>query len=80
MKQATIQIRLPEGQLKRLDERIKKGEFKSRSEAVREYIQRMEFLSLVREFQKITEKGKVDKKSVLSNLERVRQEIYRGYL
>lgn len=80
MPQATIQIRLPERQLRAIDFRIKNGEFSSRSEAVRMYIQRMELLDVMKKFQDIVDRAGIDKQGALRNLSVVREEIYRKFL
>lgn len=80
MPQATIQIRLPKQQLQAIDFRIKKGEFSSRSEAIRAYIHRMELLDVMKKFQGIVDRAGVDKQDALKNLSAVREEIYRKFL
>ncbi len=76
----TIQIRLPAPALKLLDQKVRSGIFKSRSEAVRNYIRSMQLLDLMREFEAVTERAKLDKDGLLKHLSKVREEIYQGYV
>ncbi len=76
----TIQIRLPEGQLKKIDKEIKKGAYKSRSDAIRDYLARMEFLSMFNEFQEIADESKIDKKKLMQAISSARGKFYKKYL
>ena len=76
----TLQIRLPQKQLREIDTKVRKGTYRSRSEAIRDYIDRIEFLSLIDEFQKIIEDRGVPKKELLKAAREARSKLYKKYL
>ncbi len=73
MAMKTVQIRLTQEQLKLIDEKVRRGEYPSRSEAIRDYVRKAELLELVnRFFAAIREKPFKQE-----DLERVREKIWR---
>lgn len=76
----TLQIRLPKEQVQRLDRAIKEGVYRSRSEAVRDSLERMAFLSLLSRFQELIEKESIPKEELLKELQKARQGLYKKYL
>ncbi|MDA2922686.1 hypothetical protein MYX07_05490 [Patescibacteria group bacterium AH-259-L07] len=76
----TLQIRLPEKQLQDIDLQVKKGVFKSRSDAVRSALERLRFLAFMDAFRDVIEKENVNKKDLLKELQNARRELYRQYL
>ena len=73
MPMETVQIRLTKEQLKIIDEKVKRGEYPSRSEAIRDYIRKAAFLELFNRFLDLTRKKPVTQK----DLERIREEVWR---
>lgn len=53
---AQVQIRMPEKKLEKIDEMVEKGEFKSRSDAIRTIIELYEEKKKTRKFYKMLEK------------------------
>lgn len=76
----TLQIRLPEEQIQNIDLQIKKGVFKSRSDAVRNALERLRFLALMDSFRDVIEKEEVSKENLLKELKKIRKELYKKYL
>lgn len=72
MPMQTVQVRLTEEQLKLIDEKVKRGEYPSRSEAIRDYIRKAEFLELFSRFVEVTSR----KPFTLSELERARAQVW----
>lgn len=54
MPMQTVQVRLTEEQLKLIDEKVRRGEYPSRSEAIRDYVRKAEFLELFSQFIEVT--------------------------
>ena len=73
MPMETVQIRLTKEQLKIIDEKVKRGEYPSRSEAIRDYVRKAEFLELFNRFLDLTSKKPVTQK----DLERIREKVWR---
>jgi Arc/MetJ-type ribon-helix-helix transcriptional regulator len=76
----TVQIRLPEEQLKKIDKEVKSGLYKSRSDAIRDYLSRIEFLKMFDDFQEIIDQENIDKKQLTVALSSARKKLYRKYL
>ena len=76
----TVQIRLPRDQLKRIDRDVRAGRYKSRSEAVRDYLNRLDLLSTFSDFQQLAEDENVSKRELLEAVKEERRNIYRKYL
>jgi len=76
----TVQIRLPRDQLKRIDRDVRAGRYKSRSEAVRDYLNRLDLLSTFSDFQQLAEDENVSKRELLEAVKEERRKIYRTYL
>jgi len=76
----TIQIRLPKEQLEKIDKEVKSGLYKSRSEAVRDYLKRMEFLEMFDNFQQIIDKESIDRENLTDTLSSIRKKVYKKYL
>jgi Arc/MetJ-type ribon-helix-helix transcriptional regulator len=76
----TLQIRLPKRQMRRIDKGIRAGFYRSRSDAIRGDLDRLEALRIFSELQKVFESSGVKKADVLKEAEKVRREIYTQYL
>ncbi len=76
----TVQIRLPEEQLKKIDKEVKSGLYKSRSDAIRDYLSRIEFLKMFDDFQEIVDQENINKKELTTALSLARRKLYRKYL
>ncbi len=76
----TLQIRLPEEQLKKIDKEVKSGLYKSRSEAIRDYLARMDFLKMFDDFQEIIDQDNVDKKKLSETISSARKKLHKKYL
>lgn len=73
MPMKTVQIRLTEQQLKMIDEKIKEGKYPSRSEAIRDYLRKVELFELFNRFFEITEGKPLQEE----DLERIRSKVWR---
>lgn len=67
----TLQIRLPEEQVQNIDFQIKRGVFKSRSDAIRNALERLRFLALMDSFRDVIEKEEVSKENLLKELKKM---------
>ncbi len=76
----TVQIRLPEEQLKKIDKEVKSGLYKSRSDAIRDYLMRIEFLKMFDSFQETIEGENIDKEKLIAELSLARKKLYKKYL
>ena len=76
----TLQIRLSEKQVRRIDEAVRKGTYKSRSEVIRDAMERMEFLAALNELGDIIREENVSKEELFRELGKIRKEIYKKYL
>ncbi|MCS6903224.1 MAG: ribbon-helix-helix domain-containing protein [Candidatus Bipolaricaulota bacterium] len=72
MPMQTVQVRLTKEQLKLIDERVKRGEYPNRSEAIRDYVRKAEFLELFSRFWEITSQ----KPFTMSELEQARARVW----
>lgn len=72
MPMQTVQVRLTEEQLKLIDEKVRRGEYPSRSEAIRDYIRKVEFLELFSRFAEVTGR----KPFTMSELEQARAQVW----
>ncbi|HEY5596430.1 MAG TPA: ribbon-helix-helix domain-containing protein [Candidatus Bipolaricaulota bacterium] len=68
----SVQVRLTEQQLKTIDQKVKKGDYPSRSEAIRDYVRRAELFELFNRFFAMMEEKPVSEQ----DLERVRQRVW----
>lgn len=75
----TVQIRLKTEQLKRIDNQVKRGVYRSRSDAIRDYLERMELLSLFRDFQELIESENLSKELLLRQVSKARERLYKKY-
>jgi len=73
MTMETLQIRLTKEQLKQIDERVKRGEYPSRSEAIRDFVRKAEFLELFERFFAIASKNPLTP----TELARTRAKVWR---
>jgi Arc/MetJ-type ribon-helix-helix transcriptional regulator len=73
MAMQTVQVRLTKEQLRLIDEKVKRGEYPSRSEAIRDYVRKAELLELVGRFYDILGK----KPFSPEELERAREQVWR---
>ena len=73
MPMETVQIRLTKEQLKIIDEKVKRGKYPSRSEAIRDYVRKAEFLELFNRFLDLTSTKPVTQE----DLERIREKVWR---
>lgn len=71
----TIQIRLPEKEVKDIDRRVRKREYPSRSEAIRDMIRRAELFEVMSGFMNLVKEEGVGRKDI--SKEGVRKEVYR---
>ncbi len=76
----TVQIRLPEEQLKKIDKEIKGGLYKSRSEAIRDYLARIEFLKMFDDFQEIVSQENINREELTDSISSARKKLYKKYL
>lgn len=72
MAMQTVQVRLTNEQLKLIDEKVERGEYPSRSEAIRDYVRKAEFLELFSRFFAIAQKYPTTQKE----LEQVRTKVW----
>lgn len=72
MPMKTVQVRVTEEQLNMIDEKVKKGLYPSRSEAIRDYIRKAELFELFNRFFEITEGKPITDKE----LERTRAKVW----
>ncbi len=68
-----VQIRLTKEQLKLIDEKVKRGEYPSRSEAIRDYVRKAELLELISRFYAILG----EKPFKQADLDRIREKLWR---
>jgi Arc/MetJ-type ribon-helix-helix transcriptional regulator len=76
----TLQIRLPKPIVQLLDRTIQKGLYKSRSEAIRDSLERMAFLSALDNIGNIIQEEGAKKEDLLRELKNIRKEVYKKYL
>lgn len=72
MPMQTVQVRLTEEQLRLIDEKVKRGEYPSRSEAIRDYIRKAELLELLSRFFEVTGQ----KPFTMEELEQTRAKVW----
>lgn len=72
MAMKTVQIRLTEQQLADIDEKVKAGVYPNRSEAIRDYVRKAEFMELFNRFFEVTAGTSASEE----DLDRVRQELW----
>lgn len=73
MPMETVQIRLTKEQLKLIDEKVRRGEYPNRSEAIRDYVRKAELLELINHFYSLLG----DKPFKQEDLERIREKVWR---
>ena len=73
----TVQIRLSPEQVISIDQKIKKGIYQSRSEAIRDYIRRIEFFDAVDQFRKLTAEAGLTEEEILREDEQGRKKLFR---
>ncbi|MFQ5795101.1 MAG: ribbon-helix-helix domain-containing protein [Candidatus Bipolaricaulia bacterium] len=73
MAMETVQIRLTQEQLKKIDAQVKAGKYPSRSEAIRDYVRKAEFFEALERFAEITEQEGIDKEEAFKALKRIRK-------
>lgn len=76
----TVQIRLPKTTLKKIDQTVRDGIYRSRSEAIRDALGRIETLSLFEAFRRLVEQEGVDKEALLKETTKMRKHLYQSYL
>ena len=59
-----IQIRLPEKEVSEIDRRVKKGEYPSRSEAIREMVRRAELFEAMSAFMGLVKEEGISSKEI----------------
>jgi len=69
-----IQIRLPEKEVAEIDRRVKKGEYPSRSEAIREMVRRAELFEAMTSFMGLVKEEGISSKEIDKI---VREEAYK---
>ena len=69
-----IQIRLPEKEVSEIDRRVKKGEYPSRSEAIREMVRRAELFEAMSAFMGLVKEEGISSKEIDKS---VREEAYK---
>jgi Arc/MetJ-type ribon-helix-helix transcriptional regulator len=72
MPMQTVQVRLTKEQLKLIDAKVKRGEYPSRSEAIRDYLRKAEFLELFSRFLEVTGQ----KPFTMKELEQTRAKVW----
>ncbi len=72
----TVQVRLTEQQLRRLDQLVGSGVYASRGEAVRDAVRRLEVMASLLELQETAREKGITKKSLLEELNKVGDELY----
>lgn len=73
MPMKTVQIRLTKEQLNMIDEKVKQGKYPSRSEAIRDYLRKVELFELFNRFFEITERAPISEE----DLERARERVWK---
>lgn len=73
----TVQIRLSPDQVRSIDQKIKKGIYQSRSEAIRDYIRRIEFFDAVEQFRKLTAEAGLTEEDILQGDEGERKKLFK---
>lgn len=76
----TLQIRLPKDLITLVDRAVRKGLYRSRSEAVRNALERMQFLAAFEALGDLFRKEGIDKTEVLEELGKIRKQVYKKYL
>lgn len=76
----TLQIRLPRKQLSQIDREVREGIYRSRSEAVRDALERLNFLALMDSLGDIIKKEGLKKEEALKELKKIRAELYKKYI
>jgi Arc/MetJ-type ribon-helix-helix transcriptional regulator len=76
----TLQIRLPKTALQKIDREVRNGVYRSRSEAVRDALERIELLSVFGAFRSLIEEEGIDKKALLQGAAKIRGQLYKSYL
>ncbi|MCK4491216.1 MAG: ribbon-helix-helix protein, CopG family [Candidatus Altiarchaeales archaeon] len=60
----TIQIRLPEKEIKDMDKRVREGEYPSRSEAIRDMIRRAELFGIMSGFMELVKEEGISREEI----------------
>ncbi len=76
----TLQIRLPRQLVRDIDRDVRRGVYRSRSDAIRMKLERQELLSIFRELQGVFEEEGMNKNELSVALKEARNALYKRYL
>ncbi len=74
----TVQVRFPRRELAKLDQRVKAGEYPSRSEAIRDLVRRAELFSVMADFMALTKTQGLTRKDIARGSQRIRESAHRS--
>lgn len=73
----SIQVRFPQKQIKRIDSLVKKGEFHSRSEFIRDAVRKAEMIKSLEKMSQICEEEGVTAKELVESGKDIREQLYK---
>jgi len=76
MPMKTVQIRLTPEQLEEIDRKVKQGIYRSRSEAIRDYIRKAEFFEALIQFRKLLFRAGLKEEEIWDDPEKIRKALY----
>ena len=76
MPMKTVQIRLTPEQLEEIDRKVKQGIYRSRSEAIRDYIRKAEFFEALIQFRKLLSRAGLKEEEIWDDPEKIRKALY----
>lgn len=76
MAMKTVQVRLTDEQLRMIDEKVAQGIYPSRSEAIRDYVRKIEFLEQFNQFFAVTRQQPFSEEELDEIRQKVWQEKY----
>lgn len=72
----SVQIRFPSEELKRIDQYVKRGEYPSRSEYIRDAVRKAEMINILRDLRGLMKEEDLTEEELIESGKEIREKLY----
>lgn len=77
MPMKSVQVRFPEDELERIDERVEQGEYPSRAEFIRDAVRKNEMIQALEDLRRVAEKEDLELEDLIEGGKEIREQVYK---
>lgn len=72
----SVQVRFPSEELKRIDQYVKRGEYPSRSEYIRDAVRKAEMINILRDLRELMKEEDLTEEELIESGKEIREKLY----